>query len=273
MSNLLPTPFTFSQSSLQDYSDCPRRFQLRYLEELSWPAIESEPVVEFERRQQEGRLFHHLVQQHVLALPADRLTRLASSDNLQRWWRNYLSADLGILGYAQNAEFALSAPIGEHRILAKYDLVAVKDGKAIILDWKTFAHRPRAETLSSHWQTRVYPSLLVKAGSNLNNDKAFDPRAVSMVYWLAEHPSEPVTFNYDVGHLKRDWSAIERLVAEISIATDFPLTDDDKMCRFCLYRSHCDRHVPAADWRDSEVDRVDPVAFDINFEQIGEIEF
>jgi len=37
MSNL-PAPFTFSQSSLQDYYDCPRRFELRYLSRLIWPA-------------------------------------------------------------------------------------------------------------------------------------------------------------------------------------------------------------------------------------------
>ena len=35
---------TLSQSSLQDYVDCARRFQLRYLDRLSYPAIESEPA-------------------------------------------------------------------------------------------------------------------------------------------------------------------------------------------------------------------------------------
>ncbi len=270
---MLPTPFTFSQSSLQDYSDCPRRFRLRYIEQLSWPAIESEPVVEFERRQQEGQLFHHLVQQHVLGLPADKLARLASSDSLRRWWRNYLSADLGIHGYAQHAEIALAAPFGEYRLVAKYDLVAIQNGKGIIFDWKTFAHRPRPETLSARWQTHVYPALLVKAGSHLNNDETFDPNNVSMMYWLAEYPSEPVTFNYDVGLFKRDTSAIERLVEEISSTRDFPLTDDERMCRFCVYRSHCDRGVAAANWSELEDDSAEPAAFDVNFEQIGEIEF
>ena len=66
----LPDRFTFSQSSLQDYTDCPRRFQLRYIEQLKWPAVESEPVLDNERRQQEGQLFHRLVQQHRIGLPA-----------------------------------------------------------------------------------------------------------------------------------------------------------------------------------------------------------
>src|SRR5574341_339738 len=82
----LPVPFTFSQSSLQDYADCPRRFQLRYIDQLAWPAVETEPVAENERRQQEGQLFHRLAQQHLLGLPAENLARLANTPNLERWW-------------------------------------------------------------------------------------------------------------------------------------------------------------------------------------------
>ena len=45
----LPEGFRFSQSSLQDYVDCRRRFQLRYLQNLAWPALQSEPALENER--------------------------------------------------------------------------------------------------------------------------------------------------------------------------------------------------------------------------------
>jgi hypothetical protein len=69
----IPSPFTFSQSSLQDYSDCPRRFQLRYIEQLQWPAVEAEPVMENEHHQQEGQLFHRMVQQHRIGLPDGKL--------------------------------------------------------------------------------------------------------------------------------------------------------------------------------------------------------
>ena len=87
----LPASFKFSQSSLQDYFDCPRRFQLRYIEHLAWPAVETEPVLENERRQQEGNFFHRMLQQHLLGLPVEKLTRLANSPDLSRWWENYLA--------------------------------------------------------------------------------------------------------------------------------------------------------------------------------------
>src|SRR5689334_16318664 len=85
----LPVPFTFSQSSLQDYQDCQRRFQLRYIEKLDYPATESEPALENELHLKEGEYFHRLVQQHLLNLPDARIARLATSPNLQRWWDNF----------------------------------------------------------------------------------------------------------------------------------------------------------------------------------------
>jgi hypothetical protein len=50
--------FQFSQSSLQDYVECSRRFELRYIERLRWPALQSEPVLEQERHMQQGQRFH-----------------------------------------------------------------------------------------------------------------------------------------------------------------------------------------------------------------------
>ncbi len=270
----LPIPFTFSQSSLQDYADCPRRFQLRYIDELSWPAVESEPVVENEKRQQEGQLFHRLVQQHLLGLPADKLAELANTPNLERWWQNYLKADFGLNDFSTYTELTLSCPIGNHRVLAKYDLVAIKPGeKAIIFDWKTYAKRPRDEWMAARWQTRVYRSLLTLAGSHLNGGQPLIPEQIEMVYWFADFPNELARFTYTSAQFKRDQSAIEKVIAEISKANEFPLTEDEKMCRFCVYRSYCNRGTQAGQLDEAEAEMESETAFDVNFEQIGEIEF
>ncbi len=39
----LPPDFHFSQSSLQDYLDCPRRFELRYLQKVKWRLPSASP--------------------------------------------------------------------------------------------------------------------------------------------------------------------------------------------------------------------------------------
>jgi hypothetical protein len=81
---VLPDDFQFSQASLQDYVDCRRRFQLRYLLELAWPAIQAEPAEDQEMHGQQGELFHRLVQQHQLGIPAARLASMAQAADRQR---------------------------------------------------------------------------------------------------------------------------------------------------------------------------------------------
>lgn len=283
----IPAQFTFSQSSLQDYADCPRRFQLRYLNRLLYPAAESEPALENERHQQEGQYFHRLAQQYLLGIPAEKLARLANTPNLQRWWENFVNAkDLTGLTPEQGTgvlrkdlsglypEVVLSAPLGDFRLIAKYDLIAViADEKIVIYDWKTYRKRPRDEWLSARWQTRVYRALLVAAGAHLYGGKPIIPERCEMVYWFANYPDDPARFPYNESQYKRDWDALVKLTEEIRTAASYPLTDDRQMCAYCTYRSYCDRGIQAGDLDAIEAEMESESLFDVNFEQIGEIEF
>jgi CRISPR/Cas system-associated exonuclease Cas4 (RecB family) len=269
-----PELFTFSQSSLQDYNDCARRFELRYLERLAWPAIETEPTLENERRQQAGQLFHRMAQQALVGIPLDKLDKLASSPELAKWWQNF-SADYPKIARAEKLypEITLSAPLGGHRLTAKFDLVAVMDGKATIYDWKTYHKRPRNEFLAVRWQTRVYRWLLAEAGKHFNNGQGFAPEQIEMVYWFAEYPQEPARFAYDTDQYQRDRAGLEKIIAEISQASEFAKLGEDeaeKTCRFCNYRSYCARGTSAGDWRDAEIESDNMP--EIILEQIAEIE-
>ena len=137
---------TLSQSSLQDYVDCARRFQLRYIDRLSYPAVESEPALENEKHLQEGEYFHRLAQQYLIGIPSEQIGKLANTPNLQRWWENFLTSK-DLTGFANlsglYAEATLSAPLGGFRLLAKYDLIAIDNNKATIYDWKTSRQLPR----------------------------------------------------------------------------------------------------------------------------------
>jgi len=271
----IESPFTFSQSSLQDYADCPRRFQLRYIEQLAWPAVETEPALENERRQQEGLLFHRLAQQHLIGLPAEKLARLANTPDLNRWWDNYLASDLRGLKDLGGLypELTLSAPLGEHRLLAKYDLIAVQsDKKAFIYDWKTYRKRPRDEWMAARLQTRVYRALLIQAGAHLNKQTRFQPEQIEMIYWYADFPAEPARFPYLSAQYKRDWDTLTGLIAEIAARRNFPLTADEEKCAYCPYRSYCERGAEAGILEEMG-EETELESIEVNFEQIQEIEF
>jgi CRISPR/Cas system-associated exonuclease Cas4 (RecB family) len=263
-SSQLPLGFVFSQSSLQAYVDCPRSFQLRYLARLNWPAIRAEPAAGMEMRQHEGQVFHALVQQHRLGLPLEFLAPLANPENVARWWKSYLAADLSLSGYTKHAEFRLSSPVGRYRLLAKYDLLASKDGHFVIYDWKTSSERPEEGWLAARWQTLVYRALLVHAGAHLNGNQPILPERITMVYWFPDFPLEPAAFPYDADSYRREWAAIADLVTKISSATEFLPATDDRRCHLCGYRSYCrqDEHFDADLSKDSELRSSFDPAFD-----------
>lgn len=272
----LPASFTFSQSSLQDYADCPRRFQLRYLERLVYPAAEAEPALENERRMAEGSAFHRLAQQSLLGIPAERLAPLAHTPDLARWWENFTRAPeiAQLKRLTCYPEFTLSAPLGEFRLAAKYDLIALADdGRLLIYDWKTARKRPRDEWLAMRWQTRVYRALLTTAGSPLNGGRPVVPERCEMVYWFADFPDDPPRFPYNQSQFQRDWDALVRLVDEIRSASSYPQTEERQRCAYCPYRSYCERGAQAGDLEGLEAEGEAEMLFDLDFEQIGEIAF
>lgn len=272
----LPDQFSFSQSSLQDYADCSRRFQLRYLDKLIYPAEETAPALENEKHLQEGQQFHRLAQQHLLGIPTDKLAPLANTPTLKRWWENFLTfSQTSLTGLTSlRPEVTLASPLGDFRLVAKYDLIALsEDEKIVIYDWKTYRKRPRNEWLSARWQTRVYRSLLAAAGSQLNGGRPIVPDRCEMVYWFSNFPDDPAHFPYNESLYKRDWDALVRLTEEIQSASSYPKTDDRQKCAYCPYRSYCDRGIQAGYPDLLEVEMAAESLFDVDFEQIGEIEF
>lgn len=292
----LPADLQFSQGSLQDYVDCPRRFQLRYVERRRWPAVKAEPALESERHLQLGAAFHRLIQQHLTGIPAKRLKRTANEPELRRWWRNYLESGPADLPRARYPEVELSAPLSLRsqtpdsesaqgfRLVAKYDLVAVEPGKrAVIVDWKTNRKRPGRKWLSKRLQSRVYPYLLVRAGAQLNGEKSIEPEQVTMLYWFANFPARPERFSYDAAQHMADERRLTKLVEEIEgkarnlEGEAFQKASDERHCRYCRYRSLCQRGVEAGsfDEAEGEASLSDGINLDLDFdfEQIGEVTF
>jgi CRISPR/Cas system-associated exonuclease Cas4 (RecB family) len=276
----LSADFQFSQNSLQDYADCPRRFQLRYLLHQPWPAADAEPLAEYERLLDLARRFHQSVQRHNLGLPESDLTGGMDDGDLRRWWRNYLESPPPDLPAAvRRPDVTLSVPLRGHRLSARYDLLALDPGKrAVVVDWKTNQKRPSSSMLTGRLQTRVYRYVLVEAGTALNGGIRLSPEQVTMVYWFAEHPAQPEILAYDKAQHTADGGYLHDLVAKIagraeSDPGEWDLTTDERHCRFCTYRSLCDRGVLPGPVSDFDADGAFEISLDFEFEEIEEIEY
>jgi CRISPR/Cas system-associated exonuclease Cas4 (RecB family) len=272
----LPPDFQFSQGSLQDFVDCRQRFFLRYIRRLAWPAIETEPVLENERWMQQGALFHRLVQQAQLGVPADQLLTYIQGEDLERWWDNFKTCCAPLINQAEGrfVELSLTAALGLNRITAKFDLVLRSaSGQATIFDWKTSAKHPQRQWLERRLQTIVYPWLLIQAGSSLNQGTPFLPEQIEMVYWFTHYPQEPERFPYDQAHYAADTRYLVELADTIHSLPEsgYTLTADERKCRYCIYRSLCDRGVQSGDINDIENGEQDDLMLALDFDQVEEI--
>lgn len=273
----LPDNFTFSQSSLQDYVDCPRRFELRYIDGVRYPSLEAQPALKHEEHMRQGAQFHKMVQQHLVGVPADRLAQSVRDDEvLSTWWETFTASGLDGLPEHRHAETTLETAIGEYRLIAKYDLLAIDlDGKATIIDWKTSHKIPRKNWLEKRLQTTVYRYVLAQAGAHLVDGKLILPENISMTYWFVGHDGEQVTFDYSAKQMQADEADLLKLINDIASSNLFPLANDIRHCTFCTYRSLCNRGETAGQWDDFEADEVvnEDDSFDVDFDQIAEIEF
>lgn len=271
--------FQFSQTSLQDYLDCPRRFELRFILRVDWPAVLSEPVLESEQLIEQGRRFHLLVHQYLLGVPAGQLLEQSEDAELRRWWENLdKSALLSTLPVKRFPEHSLVTWISGFRLAGKFDLLALEPGvKAVIVDWKTSQRRPSDAFLKQRIQSRLYPFLLAEAGTTLNGGVRLTPEQIEMVFWFPNHPERPLHFLYSQDQYLADRAYLSAMIEEIKDRKDgaFFLTGDEKHCALCQYRSLCDRGQRAGNWAEMEDERLpeDEGLLEIDFEQIAEIEF
>jgi CRISPR/Cas system-associated exonuclease Cas4 (RecB family) len=273
----LPPDFQFSQTSLQDFVDCPRRFLLRHVQRVHWPAVETEPLREWEEHMERGDQFHRLVHQHLVGIPAEILTRSIDDEQVEGWWQSFLDGALTGLPEQRYPEITLTAPLAGQRIVAKYDLIAIEPGeRALIVDWKTALRRPKREWMAAKLQTVIYRYVLVLAGLHLNEGTPLLPDQVTMMYWYAEYPHEPEVFAYDDAQFATDKATLEALATDILARepADFPLTDHVRHCKYCSYRSLCERGG-----RGGEFDLMDDdgaalaLGPEFDLDQIAEIEF
>lgn len=262
----LPNTFSFSQSSLQAFDSCARRFWLAYVQQLPWPAVEAAPVQDHEVLMRLGSNFHQLIERAEVGIDKEQMAA-GLHPPLSEWFDSYQQhrpADLPA-DYIE-VEKVLSIPFGSsdgideatYRLAAKYDLIAASnandDRAVMIVDWKTTRKRTDPATLKARWQTMVYPYVLVEASAKLPFGP-IEPEQVEMLYWFTAAPEHPVRFRYDSAQHASNRMKLEQLLARLLMGEtedEFPKVADTpinrrRFCNYCVYRSRCDRGQSAGD--------------------------
>jgi hypothetical protein len=234
--------FIFSQNSLQNYIDCKRRFYLKEIQQLQWPALESEPTRMQEERTALGAEFHLLCNQYFSGVPETAIRDSINSPEILKWWNAFISLGLQPAPHLQ-PEKAITVPFLNYRLTVHYDLlIANQDDHYFIYDWKTNLKQPQRATLGERLQTIIYPLVLQMFCETINPGNS-RPENISMIYWYPVFPEHPIEFQYDQAKYTSQKLNLTNLLTEITRneSEDFTLTEKLTHCNFCQYRSFCNR--------------------------------
>ncbi|MFZ3070740.1 MAG: PD-(D/E)XK nuclease family protein [Anaerolineaceae bacterium] len=257
MNNLLPETFCFSQSNLQSYQNCPYQFYLRYVLKFKWPAPQTSDVLAFEKDRLAGTRFHQLIHQYYLGIDPVLLLQVAKNDpdlRLSIWFNTFITSIGKNLKGTLFPESSLTIRINDQQLIAKYDLLVQLDNSFTIYDWKTSRKRPANVWLAKQLQSHIFPLVLLE---HVQQNLAQTTPDIRMIYWEVSEPDTPYIITYSSEQSQSDKQMVSSLMDQIlnTKASDFIRTSDIKHCRYCQYRSHCDRGITAGDyWSDEDIE-------------------
>ena len=266
---LLPLEFRFSQHSLSDFAECPRRFYLKYIAKQAWPLLETGPgamdALTYQAYLRRGTVLHRWIERHWLGIGNGVLALRSPSDpddtELTLWWQRFIHTDFSDVPPVRLPELELVAPVGNALLYARFDLLAlspmqtsavsepaeVYETPNLIIDWKTLRgeYPPNTTFFKNRLQTRIYLYVLATAGAPFNNGQAIAPEQCAMRYWLANFPERPwVTITYSQAEYDADAKRLHNLIEDAAhrgSEADFAKTPDERHCTYCNYRTLCQR--------------------------------
>jgi hypothetical protein len=121
-------------------------------------------------------------------------------------------------------------------------------------------------------QTLVYPYVLCRSAGS----QSIQPAQVKLVYWFPQYPDQPEQFPYSSIQMQQDERVLLERMEEITRKTldEFPKTEDEKRCRYCVYRSYCERGKRAANLFEDDLELdFDLSELDMDIDQALEIPY
>ncbi|MGB3534488.1 MAG: PD-(D/E)XK nuclease family protein [Microcoleaceae cyanobacterium] len=232
-----------SQQQLNLFSQCPRKFQYIYLDQLTSP-----DSVEVEKRLATGERFHLLMQQRELCLPIDPL--VAEDPQLQQCFQQLLNSAPDLFTSAINsgrvAEHPRMLKFEEILLVVVYDLLITNPQTAQIFDWKTYRRPKNQQQLALNWQTRLYLYVLVETSH-------YTPEQVSMAYWFIQpqgnQPTQSAIFPYTSAQHQKTHQDLSQLIDSLQEnlqhyqrGVAFPQVEIEAgLCSNCTFALRCQR--------------------------------
>lgn len=247
----LPQRFTFTQQSLSTFEACTRKFRLKYIHRLHFPASHEADSIQQLRR---GNDFHLMAYRYFMGIPTGA-EWIAKEDAFCRSWMERLQARFVLQPsrrYLPEYRLRITQP---YPLEANIDLVEWNEDEMVVWDWKTGMQGRgggvQASRLLSGWQTVVYMYMIKELSLRLTG-REWECSKIHMHYWSPETGRDIAVLEYsDALHesfQKRLLQKIDEILHHNALLFDRAVVE--KSCRYCEYKKLCDSHgVDSQIWK------------------------
>ncbi|GEM_PF-1098671 len=227
-----------SQSQIQDFQFCHRKYYLAHVRRLAWPAPITPSFRKMEENMRQGKAFHLFVHRYLQNILPENGQPVDPA--IQKWVDNF-KAHHPLPAKAQIfTEKEVTTVLGDTIWIGDFDVLAVQPDRIQIFDWKTSEKPGDPLRLKNSPQTRLYLFLLLK---NLNRftRSRLNAENLEMIYWYPNAPLASVRIAYSNEKAQQDESYLQRISAQLSSdqAEDYLETDDRQKCSYCRYQKFC----------------------------------
>jgi CRISPR/Cas system-associated exonuclease Cas4 (RecB family) len=220
--------FYYSQNSLGIFERCPKMFEYIYKDRISGRVID----IELKRSIEKGINFHILAERYFLGM---KDYFYINDKQLLEWMavlEKKYSKDIDC-----RSEFEIKQDKDGMRLMAKYDLIVIEEGKVKIVDFKTNKNLYKIEVMEENIQTKVYMYLL---GENL---KRIFPEIkienISMEYLQLNYPENKIFIEYNEKKHEINKKKLKELIGKIKKNKNFFSVIKNETCVKCGFESFC----------------------------------
>lgn len=214
----------YSQSLLDTYKNCPKKFKFKYIDNIYLEKSNNKESLN------KGQDFHLICERFFENIETD------ISDEKYKTYINRIQKHIDLKFENLFTEYEINYKLDENILVAKFDMILVKENSVEIWDWKTNSKKSKPQKYENSIQTFVYLYLAKEVLPKVFN-KNLDFKDISINYFEVE---------FDDGLFKINHSEKNHKIYEKNIKNIIKKIENEEFeninlshCKYCEYEKLC----------------------------------
>ncbi|MGL4912510.1 MAG: PD-(D/E)XK nuclease family protein [Romboutsia sp.] len=235
--------FKYSQNSINTYKSCPLKFKYKYIERINWKHDDIESR-EYYDSLKFGTEFHLLCERYFSNIPLG--ITISTNPKFVKWIEKVKKLVPIEDRFIYLPEYEVRYNLNNIILIAKYDLVVIKENTIEIWDWKTENKKVDYKNAEGRMQTIIYMFLAKEVIPKLF-DINIDTKNIKMKYYQPEFDEQGVSISYSDEKHNINKNTIVSYIDKIQNTKyeeeqenyKYDLVKNKKHCTYCEFNKLC----------------------------------